>query len=74
MGNGKLRNDYHYIGLPFTVLVDAEGRVVQRWSGFAGEGQIDAIRAVIRTELDRMLDQADPATIGQHHEAATHRH
>lgn len=74
LGNGKLRNTYHYIGLPFTVLVDGEGRVVQRWSGFAGEGQIEAIRAVIRTELDRMLDEADPATLEHQHQAAAHQH
>ncbi len=57
-GKGKLRQEYHYLGLPFTVLVDAEGHIVQRWSGFAGEDQIAAVRNVIRTELDRMTDVA----------------
>ena len=74
LGKGKLRNAYHYIGLPFTVLVDAEGRVVQRWSGFAGDGQIAAIRGVIRTELDRMLDNADPGTPNHTGHAGQHQH
>lgn len=53
LGRGRLKARYHYIGLPFTVLLDREGRVVQRWVGFAGEEQLAAIRAVIRAELDR---------------------
>lgn len=53
VGGGRLKLKYHYIGLPFTVLLDREGRVVQRWVGFAGPEQIQAERALIRAELDR---------------------
>ena len=53
LGKGKLRQRYHYYGLPLTVLVDREGRTVQRWIGFAGEEQIAGIRAVIKAELLR---------------------
>ncbi|MFQ6044836.1 MAG: TlpA family protein disulfide reductase, partial [Gemmatimonadales bacterium] len=53
LGRGRLRSKYHYVGLPFTVLLDRGGRVVQRWVGFAGEEQLAAIRAVVRAELDR---------------------
>lgn len=53
LGRGRLQRQYHYIGLPYTVLLDREGRVVQRWIGFAGEEQIAAIRAVIVAELTR---------------------
>ena len=53
LGRGKLRGRYHYVGLPFTALVDRQGRVVQRWLGFAGEAQLNAIRALIRAELAR---------------------
>ncbi len=53
LGGGKLRERYHYMGLPFTVLLDREGRVTQRWVGFAGPEQIQAIRALTRAELDR---------------------
>ncbi len=53
LGRGRLKNTYHYMGLPFTVLVDREGKVVQRWIGFAGEGQIQSIRSVTIAELER---------------------
>jgi thiol-disulfide isomerase/thioredoxin len=53
LGHGRLKTKYHYVGLPYTVVLDREGRVVHRWVWFAGEEQIAAIRAVIRAELDR---------------------
>ena len=53
LGRGRLKSTYHYMGLPFTVLVDREGKVVQRWIGFAGEDQIQSIRAVAMAELER---------------------
>ncbi len=55
LGRGRLRATYHYIGLPFTVLLDREGRVVERWIGFAGEQQIQSIRAVVMGELNREM-------------------
>ncbi len=62
LGRGRLRERYHYVGLPFTVLLDRQGRMVQRWIGFGGEQQIKAIRAVIQAELD--TGELDPATAG----------
>ncbi len=53
LGRGRLQRQFHYMGLPFTVLLDREGRVVQRWTGFAGEEQIAGIRAVVQAELSR---------------------
>jgi len=53
LGRGRLRDRYHYLGLPFTVLLDREGKVVQRWLGFSGAEQIQAERTLIRAELER---------------------
>ena len=65
LGRGDLKSKYHYIGLPFTVLLDRDGRVVERWIGFAGEAQMQAIRSVITAELDRegtiVVDHGDDA-------------
>ncbi len=58
LGRGRLRERYHYVGLPFTVLLDREGQVVQRWLGFAGPEQIQAEKAVITAELARKLPGA----------------
>jgi thiol-disulfide isomerase/thioredoxin len=52
-GDGKMRGRYHYFGLPFTVLVDRDGRVVERWAGYGGETQIEVLRTLIRAEVAR---------------------
>ncbi len=70
LGRGKLRQQYHYMGLPYTVLLDREARVVQRWIGFAGGEQIAGIRAVIQAELARGGDASGPAHDGH---AGKHR-
>jgi thiol-disulfide isomerase/thioredoxin len=59
LGKGRLRQRYHYLGLPFTVLLDRDGNIVYRWTGFAGDEQIEGIRAVIRAELDRVAPPID---------------
>ena len=51
LGGSRASATYHVPGLPFTVLLDREGRVVQRWAGFTGAEQSDAIRAAVRLEL-----------------------
>ncbi len=55
LGRGGLRQRFHYPGLPYTVLVDREGRIVNRWIGFAGPEQLQSIRALLRAELSRGL-------------------
>ena len=53
LGRGRAKNELHYPGLPYTILVDAEGRVVRKWIGYAGPSQISQIRAAISGELRR---------------------
>ncbi len=53
IGSPTVTRDYHAPGLPYTVLVDREGRVVQRWLGYSGPEQIAAIRSAIQLELQR---------------------
>ncbi len=64
LGRGRLRDRYHYIGLPYTVLLDREGKVVQRWLGFSGKDQIQAERGLIKAEVERQ-GMAPPTH--QHH-------
>jgi len=59
LGKGRLRERYHYIGLPYTVLLDRDGKVVQRWLGFKGSEQIQAERALIRAEVRRESPETD---------------
>lgn len=51
LGRGTLRSRIHYPGLPYTVLLDRSGRIAGRWIGFAGQDQLQAMRALIRSEL-----------------------
>lgn len=48
---GKGREVLHYPGLPYTILVDRDGRIAQRWIGYAGPRQIADVAAAARREL-----------------------
>jgi thiol-disulfide isomerase/thioredoxin len=63
LGRGSMRRQFHYPGLPYSVLLDPTGRIAGRWIGFAGPDQLQAMRALIRSELDRGA-----------HQSARHRH
>lgn len=56
VGHGRLQQKYHYVGLPMTMVIDREGKVVHRWMGYAGHDQIQMIRAVVLAELERGAD------------------
>jgi thiol-disulfide isomerase/thioredoxin len=61
LGRGSQRRRFHYPGLPYTVLLDRTGRIAGRWIGFAGPEQLQAMRALVRSELGRGARQP-----GQH--------
>ncbi|MBI2401826.1 MAG: redoxin domain-containing protein [Gemmatimonadetes bacterium] len=67
LGRGRLRERYHYLGLPYTVLLDRDGKVVQRWLGFAGHEQILAEKSLIRAELERGAATASTASTRHQH-------
>lgn len=50
-GRGGLKARYHYVGLPHTVLLDAENRLIRQWSGYGGPAQLRTIGALIDAEL-----------------------
>lgn len=58
LGRGRMRRQFHYPGLPYTVLLDRTGRIAGRWIGFAGPDQLQTMRALIRSELDRGAHQS----------------
>lgn len=69
LAGGRGRATFHYPGLPYTLLVDANGRISGKWIGYLGPSQIDAIRAAARRELG--------LAAGGHHArpgSATHQH
>ena len=62
-GSGVARA-FHAPGLPYTVLLDRDGKIVQRWVGYSGADQTTQIRAAIRLELERGAPSAHHAHHG----------
>lgn len=51
VGGGAMKGAYHYRGLPYSVLLDRHGRVVERIFGFGGAREFADLRATIAKEL-----------------------
>ena len=51
VGSGRMRATYHYRGLPYSVLLDRHGRVVERIFGFGGEREFRDLTAAIAKEI-----------------------
>ena len=56
VGRGNMKAVYHYRGLPYSVLLDRQGRIIERIFGFGGEDEFRHLRETISKEID-----ADPA-------------
>ena len=57
VGGGHMKAVYHYRGLPYSVLLDKQGRVIERIFGFGGEAEFARLRETITREI-----HADSAT------------
>ena len=53
VGGGRMKAAYHYRGLPYSVLLDRDGRVIERLFGFGGEPEFRRLRETIAKELAR---------------------
>ena len=51
VGGGKMKATYHYRGLPYSVLLDRRGLIVQRIFGFGGAAEFRALRETIAKEI-----------------------
>lgn len=51
VGGGRMKGIYHYRGLPYSILLDRRGRVVERIFGFGGEAEFRRLRATIAKEM-----------------------
>lgn len=50
-GGGRMKQRYHYRGLPYSVLLDRQGRVVERYFGFGGPEEFRRLSATIAREI-----------------------
>jgi thiol-disulfide isomerase/thioredoxin len=51
VGGGRLKQLYHYRGLPYSVLLDRHGRVIERIFGFGGEEEFRKLHQTIANEI-----------------------
>jgi thiol-disulfide isomerase/thioredoxin len=51
VGGGRMRTIYYYRGLPYSVLLDRRGRVIERIFGFGGDAEFASLRAAIAKEM-----------------------
>jgi thiol-disulfide isomerase/thioredoxin len=52
VGRGRMKETYHYRGLPYSLLLDRRGRVIERIFGFGGESEFHRLRETIAREID----------------------
>jgi thiol-disulfide isomerase/thioredoxin len=50
-GGGRMKQRYHYRGLPYSVLLDRRGRVIERYFGFGGAAEFQRLAATIAAEI-----------------------
>ncbi|HSD31935.1 MAG TPA: TlpA disulfide reductase family protein, partial [Gemmatimonadales bacterium] len=50
-GGGRMKRVYRYRGLPYSVLLDRRGRVVERYFGFGGAAEFARLSAAVAREL-----------------------
>lgn len=51
VGRGRMKGVYHFRGLPYSVLLDRQGRVIERIFGFGGEQEFTRLREIITREI-----------------------
>ncbi len=51
VGGGRMKQTYHYRGLPYSVLLDRRGRVIERIFGFGGAEEFRKLRDTIAKEV-----------------------
>src|SRR6266550_3021965 len=51
VGGGRMKQIYHYRGLPYSVLLDRRGRIIERIFGFGGAAEFGNLRDTIAIEV-----------------------
>jgi thiol-disulfide isomerase/thioredoxin len=51
VGGGRMKAAYHYRGLPYSVLLDRRGRVIERIYGFGGAAEFQQLHDMIAKEV-----------------------
>jgi len=52
VGRGRMKAAYHFRGLPYSVLLDRQGRVIERIFGFGGDQEFAHLRDLLEREIN----------------------
>lgn len=65
-GGAQSRAVFQYPGLPYTLLIDKDGRVMQRWAGQLMPSHMEQIHALVRAEQLRLTQRVEGTGHGDH--------
>ena len=51
VGGGRMKQAYYYRGLPYSVLLDRQGRIIERIFGFGGAEEFRELHETIAKEV-----------------------
>ncbi len=54
LGHGEIQGQLNYIGLPYTLIVDYRGRVVEEIYGFGSQESWDLLTSTLEREIERV--------------------
>ena len=53
-GGPEMQNYFHFVGLPFTLIVDARGRIVEEIYGFGSRDTWERLKSTLEAEMARV--------------------
>ncbi len=71
LGEGRLKQVYHYPGLPYTLLIDAQGRIVRRWIGELSRRNLETIRLLVGAERRTLAPSGPAEALVHHHDSSS---
>lgn len=72
LGHGKMRESFRYLGLPYTLIVDYRGRVVEEIHGFGSEEGWRRLTSSLEREMERAIPGPAGGAVGSGEEADDH--
>jgi thiol-disulfide isomerase/thioredoxin len=64
LGHGEIQGQLNYIGLPYTLIVDYRGRVVEEIYGFGSQESWDLLTSTLEREIERVTVTESGADAG----------
>jgi hypothetical protein len=60
LGGGEAQRSFRYFGLPYTLIVDGRGRIVEEIYGFGSDASWRRLTRALEREMEHALDVGRP--------------